>query len=291
MGAAIAPGEVELRVHGVYSRAINLEMEGWDLLASIMGPGGEGLPQAIALETETNFRGWELERGDEGFLDAGFLRLMGRRVSIEVELQGSRREGPEEPPRIADLGPAFEAAVVQLAKEQSIRSCDLRIGALLFGEAGVGAMGERLTASARALAVATLGGGELRASIRRLVGLGPGLTPAGDDFLCGFMAAANCSARELVDAIGEAAEEGIPATNEISGSLLRCAARGLFPRDLRRAAEAIASEEESKAARSILRLCSLGHSSGADTATGFLFGLFVFLHSALTAGTTACNYQ
>jgi hypothetical protein len=279
-------------VHSVYARAINLEMEGWDLLAAITGPGGEGLPQAIALDMEANFLGWELGRGDEGFFDAGFLRLRGREVSIEVELLGSRREGPEDPPRIAALGPAFEAAVVQLAKEQSIRSCDLRIGALLFGEVGFGTiMGERLTASALSLADAARIGGDLCASVRRLVGLGPGLTPAGDDFLCGFLAAANCSARALVAAIGEAAEEGIPATNEISGSLLRCAARGLFPRDLRRAAEAIALEEEAEAAQSIRRFCSLGHSSGADTASGFLFGLFVFLHSALTAGMTACNYQ
>ena len=80
-------------MHSVYARAINLEMEGWDLLATITGPGGEGLPQAIALETETNFRGWELERGDEGFLDAGFLRLEGQGGLDRVELLGSRREG------------------------------------------------------------------------------------------------------------------------------------------------------------------------------------------------------
>jgi Protein of unknown function (DUF2877) len=285
IGAAIppdAPGDRKLRVHSVYARAINLELDGWDLLATITGSGGEGLPQAIALDTETDFRGWELKRGDAGSLDEGSLRLRGRVASIEIELLGSMRELPEESARIAVLGPAFDAAVARLEKEQSIRRCDLRICALLLGEAGVGAMSERLTASAQTLAVASTGGGDLRASIRRLVGLGPGLTPAGDDFLCGFIAAASCYNRELAAAIGEAVEECILATNEISGSLLRCAVRGLFPRDLRRVATAIATEDRSEADRAIRRLCALGHSSGADTASGFLFGLFVCIHSTLT---------
>ena len=285
MGAAIPSGSREIKVHSVYARAVNLKLEGWDLLAAITGSAGEGMPHAMVLETDVDFRGWRMERGDTGCFGEGFLRLRGSGGQIEVGFHDSRRETHERIAGIAELGTAFDAAVAALAQEQSIRSCDLRMGALLTGDGGFGAMGEPLVSAALSLAGALpVGGGpgrigndSVRAAVRRLVGLGPGLTPSGDDFLCGFMAAADCSDHKCAVPVRETAEECISATNEISGSLLRCAARGFFPRDLRHAAEAIATEDESGAVQAIRRLCVMGHSSGADMATGFLFGLFALI--------------
>jgi hypothetical protein len=102
------------------------------------------------------------------------------------------------------------------------------------------------------------------------------LTPSGDDFLCGFLCAAGCVAGESwASALGGAVEAGLYATGAISASFLDCAARGFFPSDLHAAAAAIAEDDESAAAAAIGRVCAYGHSSGADSATGFLYGLAV----------------
>ncbi len=282
IGAAIPSESRNIRVHSVYAHAVNLQLEGWDLLAAITGPAGEGMPHAMVLGTEVDFSGWRLERGDAGHFGEGSLRLRGSGCQIEVEFLDSGRERHEGMAGVAALGTAFDAAVAALVKEQWIRSCDFQIGALLASEGGYGAMGARLAAAAQSLASALpavcgpgrIGNDSLPVAVRRLVGLGRGLTPSGDDFLCGFMAAANCHDHGQAVVIGETVEECISATNEISGSLLRCAIRGFFPRDLRHAASAIGVEDESTAVVAIRRLCKMGHSSGADMATGFLFGLF-----------------
>jgi hypothetical protein len=128
----------------------------------------------------------------------------------------------------------------------------------------------------------TAGGTEPEAALFRavasLVGMGAGLTPSGDDFLSGFMAALRVSGRHtLLSALGEAVEVNIDATSEISASLLRCAVAGHWPRPLADLADALAAENGPEALRALDRLCGLGHSSGADLATGFLFGLAVLL--------------
>jgi hypothetical protein len=292
MGAALPPGRRRLSVHSVFTRALNLSIEGWDLLATVTGPEGEGMPHSIALGLDVDFSGLELRPGDRGSLDEASLCLRAGGGPIEIELSDSERETVGGPAGIDGLaraarGSAFGAAAEALAEEEELRCCDLRIGALLRGEPCLGAMGRRLVEAALALATSlrqpAAGSSReaLGSAVRRLVGLGPGLTPSGDDFLCGLLASSSFSRHQLAEALEEAALAGIAGTNEISASLLRCAARGLFPRDLRRAAAALAAEDEVGAVLAIRRLCAHGHSSGADTAAGFLFGL-----AALTSAST-----
>jgi hypothetical protein len=105
------------------------------------------------------------------------------------------------------------------------------------------------------------------------MGLGVGLTPSGDDFLCGFMAAARACSPELIPVLAAATEAGLHRTSRISGSLIRCAARGFWPAPLVNLAEALAGDRVPDALVALGDLGRLGHSSGADLATGFLFGL------------------
>lgn len=71
-------------------------------------------------------------------------------------------------------------------------------------------------------------------SVRVLLGLGPGLTPSGDDFLAGAMAALRGFGREdLADEVWRAIETaGIEATTSVSYAHLRSAARGMLGEDL-----------------------------------------------------------
>ena len=103
---------------------------------------------------------------------------------------------------------------------------------------------------------------------KQLIGLGPGLTPSGDDFLGGLLIAMHAigkqdGARQLWAAIGADARA---ATNSISLALLEAAARGLGSAGLHAAIGAIMSGENPASA--VARLSRFGYSSGWDALAG-----------------------
>ena len=106
-----------------------------------------------------------------------------------------------------------------------------------------------------------------------LVGLGHGLTPSGDDFLCGFLAAARGACPRLADALQDAAENNLDRTGVISASLVRCAIEGSADAAGRAGEGPCPGGRSGIAGGAGRELCTLGHSSGCDIATGFLFGL------------------
>ena len=300
IGAALARGPGRARVHSVFRSAINFVIEGSDSLAALTGGSGDGLPNAIALNADPDgrdrpdFRDWPTAPGSPASFDDDFLAVGMRGAEIRVDLRLATRGTRQTLPAIPRLGPAFGAAIAELSRKQTELECDLRIETLLRGERAPTAMGRRLASAARGLGEAACRGfpeGPARRTAEvavmlgaeGILGLGSGLTPSGDDFLCGFLCAAGCSAEapgkpgpdSLVALLGEAVEGGIQATGAISASFLKCAARGFFSRDLCGAAASIAQDDPVAGTASIRRLCGLGHSSGADTATGFLYGLAV----------------
>lgn len=106
----------------------------------------------------------------------------------------------------------------------------------------------------------------------RLTGLGPGLTPGGDDFLCGVLAGLIfCGAKNSDHPFALALETQIRNhlcdTNDISAAFLRCALEGQFSLAINRL-PALESAAE------ILSVFSeIGHSSGTDTLCGVYFVL------------------
>ena len=118
--------------------------------------------------------------------------------------------------------------------------------------------------------VAAAGSGTRRSCdwAKRLIGLGPGLTPSGDDFLGGLLIAMHAigeqdRARHLWAAIGTDARA---ATNPISFAFLEAAAGGLGSASLHAAVAAIMSG--GCPAFSVARLSRFGHSSGWDALAG-----------------------
>lgn len=114
----------------------------------------------------------------------------------------------------------------------------------------------------------------------RLVGLGPGLTPSGDDVLAGLMVtlrhlgAATGSARavDLAGWLGATATfDARTRTTPISATLLHCAARGEACPEVLAVLRALAGRQPLEPA--LRRLCELGHTSGADLAQGIAIGL------------------
>jgi hypothetical protein len=288
-------GRRRARVHSLFRRALYLEIESLDYLCCLMGPEGAGIPNAIALSAAQDFRSWPSAPDARGLLDdealvlcsGGALRdaLRGpsREAAVRVELRGAARAARETPAAVATLGEAYDASVTELSRIQAELECDLSLPSLLDGKPAASAMGRALARAALALGAAARGGSEglVSRSIGGLIGLGAGLTPSGDDFLCGFLfalasAAGGAAAAATASELKAAVEARASAAGDISGSFLRCAARGYFPRELNAAAAAIAAEDGVSAVASIRRLCGRGHSSGADAATGLLYGLSVF---------------
>ena len=112
-------------------------------------------------------------------------------------------------------------------------------------------------------ALGHLAAGRLAAGARLLRGCGAGLTPAGDDFLCGWMLACRLQgqparARVLV----QHARGG----NPVSNAFLEMAAQGRVHRAMKDLLRAPGPAR-------VRAVCAFGHSSGADLLWGLWYGL------------------
>lgn len=103
-----------------------------------------------------------------------------------------------------------------------------------------------------------------------LIGLGTGLTPCGDDFLCGVLAGLILTGKEeetFSQALHTQIAEHLTDTNAISAAFLLCALDGQF-------SAAVNSLTSLPDAGKILKdFLAIGHSSGTDTLCGILWAL------------------
>ncbi len=141
---------------------------------------------------------------------------------------------------------------------------------------------------ARLLLPAIASGQALPALVRAatlLVGLGPGLTPSGDDLLGGLfltLSALNCT--KLREALWNAlAPEMELLTTGLSGAHVAAAAEGLASETVHLALNAMLANDAASLPAHIAVLRAMGHCSGSDT----LAGIVLTLTAALEAGILA----
>ena len=111
------------------------------------------------------------------------------------------------------------------------------------------------------LAAVRLEQGDLTGVVDALTGLGPGLTPAGDDALAGILLLAG--EPSLVDGA---------RTNDIARAFLAWAARGQSIDPVHRFLVAVTQADRGGATAGLQSLLRFGHSSGADLAYGLRLG-------------------
>jgi hypothetical protein len=114
----------------------------------------------------------------------------------------------------------------------------------------------------------------------RIVGLGPGLTPSGDDILAGLLVSLRTfggtvpgggAAIRLADWLGAAVTAHADTrTTAPSATLLHCAAQGQAALEVTAVLHGIAGQAELRPA--VRRLLGAGHTSGADLTWGLLAG-------------------
>ncbi|MBN1424337.1 DUF2877 domain-containing protein [Candidatus Fermentibacteria bacterium] len=129
--------------------------------------------------------------------------------------------------------------------------------------------------------VRLLFGGREAEGVRRLCGTGIGLTPSGDDFLVGHLAA-----RHMLATMGnrrfalslDTVTLHTRGTTLLSRTSLTLAAEGCFAAPVKDYVEALAHSDETALETHGHRLMGMGSTSGADLMTG----LFLSLHQGLT---------
>ncbi|MYA95484.1 MAG: DUF2877 domain-containing protein [Nitrospinae bacterium] len=114
------------------------------------------------------------------------------------------------------------------------------------------------------------GNHEIPAAARRLVGLGPGLTPSGDDFWCGVMIALRAmGCLDILKKVsGDVLKQAEYRTNKISRAHLECAAEGQGTQALHEAISAMGVADEARLSSALYELDKIGYSSGWDSLAG-----------------------
>ncbi len=120
---------------------------------------------------------------------------------------------------------------------------------------------------------------------KALRGLGAGLTPAGDDFLCGFLWALNLAGPSWGRARKTIYETAM-GDNLIVNHFLRAAYEGLFFEHFKRFARAFCEGANAEILAAFKQLLTIGATSGADTAAGLIIGL---LHTTPATGPIIRN--
>ncbi|MEW6593173.1 MAG: DUF2877 domain-containing protein [Candidatus Hadarchaeota archaeon] len=120
---------------------------------------------------------------------------------------------------------------------------------------------------------------KVKKSVKGIVGLGPGLTPSGDDFLSGFASALWWASRSfgkgtvIVDEINATIFQESKKTNLLSRQLLEHAVHGEVNERVGKLLMAILSGEQSEISPLVEQVVKIGETSGADMMVGLLFGI------------------
>lgn len=143
-------------------------------------------------------------------------------------------------------------------------------------------------------------------SIRPLIGLGPGLTPSGDDFLVGYLAGLWCTAHtnpsrmRFLTVLGSELSEAARNTNDISYTHLRSATMGHASEPIAKLAQQLSHMNNMNGVRAATQTAlQVGHTSGRDGVLGLLLGCLAWqdlprhltlndlLHSSILFDVTA----
>lgn len=111
--------------------------------------------------------------------------------------------------------------------------------------------------------------GPLRVGVDELVGAGDGLTPYGDDVLCGWLAVHRAAGHASVE-VDAAVRVRMHRTTSLSAALLECALHGEVIPEFAAYVVALGTEAEERAAD---RLRDIGHTSGAGLLEGARWAL------------------
>jgi hypothetical protein len=284
MGYAIPHESFHAAVHSVFHSALNLRLQQESGLLTLIASSEGDLPQGIRLDAPETFSFEEIEVGEPAVCRDGIIRF--ENSSLTVQLSGARRWKCDLPALKFDIAnPTVSAAWMvvwgALNKRQRLKGSEIVAEDLFrFDEPIRTGTSRRIGEALRDLLNATRKY-ELTedSAVNSLIGLGPGLTPSGDDLLVGYVAGLWCTVQDkneraqFISNLGETISHLSKNTNDISRTYLYHAVRGQVSSRLADLAEAISRAKDHKYLLELAEAAmKIGHTSGMETVTGLLLG-------------------
>lgn len=264
-------GHPTVRVHSVFRSAINLTAAGE--LVTIAPDEAGGLPNGILIAGRADFRTQGVRSGMVVEIDAATVRIPD--AGLVIRLADARPWSARMPAADGRRWPARSTAAHALAHRDA-HGTDA--DAATVGLLAMPVAREQLAEVGRA--VVRTDRRAAAAAARPLVGLGPGLTPSGDDALAGMEAALHALCHPAAGFLATALENVTDRTTAVSATLLRHAARGEFAERLHRLLAALLGEDDAALPGAIERAVDWGATSGMDG----LIGVFAGLDAAAAPG-------
>lgn len=271
-------GADALRIQGVYRSVFNITTA--DGILTVASPDGGGLPNGILADLGDDWRAIGLRPGM--VVHARDVDIRVPDAGLEIQFGSAPRWSPRfrSEATVADVAPSVwarrAAATRTIAQRQATTA---GFGALLGTEVTHDPVGileiarPMVVGVTRALEVGDRTGAAESAA--RLIGLGPGLTPSGDDVLVGIEAALHAvghpAAGFLAPALGDVAER----TTDVAATFLRHAAAGEFAERVHTLLASLLGSDDETIPAAIDRAVAWGATSGMDCLLGVLVGLDV----------------
>ncbi len=291
VGCGLPRADFAACVHSVFQSAANLRLARGSRLLTLLASSQADLPQGIRLDTPQGFSFKRLSLGEKATCRDDILRF--EDSSLTIELRGASRWKCDLPSLNADMtdppvAAAWKSVWQALSERQALSGSELLAGDLFRLEETVRAGLPRKAKEAMRDLIAVTLRYDLTATsaVGALIGLGPGLTPGGDDLLVGYLAGLWCTVRDsneragFISTLGKTVIRLSRQTNDISRTYLYHAARGQVSSRLAALAEAICRGDNSDrlldAAEAAMRV---GHTSGMEAVAGLLVGLTVWNNS------------
>lgn len=254
--------EVSGRIHSFFSNAVNIITEE-DELITVLSRGRGMCPFSLLADAE-NFEGLSIEAGDAVSFDSASISTDSFLINLE-----------QVSPRSLEL-PVFQTAPFGRMKIKHLKKL---LKESIVEDPHKEVLQQHIKYFQRSLS----GDYEIliRKSVQNLIGLGPGLTPAGDDFLSGFAstvavlekAGAGDGKCGFMKDLSAAIREFSTETNIISRKYLEYAAEGRLSENQIELIKSVFMGDFAAVERSLESFRNFGATSGQWLAKGIAEGI------------------
>lgn len=258
-------------VHSVHRRAANVLLGG--LLVAVISAEFDDAPWTVRL-SPADWARLTLHGGARATAGADGIRIRTADGEVLIRWAG----GTPWMPASADLS-ALDSAELLLAREALGAAAAAPAPQTPFGRASAALLDagvDGLRAAAGAALRGALDEDAIEAAVGRLMGLGEGLTPSGDDILTGFgflAAQPGMRLNRMLPALtaGVAAHES--RTTLLSATTIRAALSARGRHSMHDLVAALQARDPHALEDAAARILAIGHSSGADLLTGIRLAL------------------
>lgn len=276
-------------IHSIFHHACNVSLKG-DAVLTLVSSEKSNPAQGIRLRTPPRFTFLnQFQVGQPLACRGGILRISGSDLSIDlrtaslwhIDLKGIRIDLHQ-----PDMAQAWGVAWQELQKHRSESGLSAMITGIPEpsqhpGILPIQTLGERAVQTVPVLIDATshLQVDTAINAVSPLIGLGPGLTPSGDDFIVGYLAglwstAGNHSTRlRFMSSLGSWLSQAADDTNSISRTYMKSAVNGNVSEPIATVAQRIGQAKSMDGVREATRIAlQVGNTSGTDGVLGLLLG-------------------